>query len=173
MILVFIADSSILSSFAAARGLDLLLDALAVETIFIPPAVRREIETGLVRGSAHLQSVLDMIGSGAIAVSSIDLSDQRRMDELPGGFGPGERETLVLCQRYRATLLCNDQKVVRYCAQQAVPCLDLARLLRLLWLKDLATKAKIKTMILRMEKIEHLVFKDIDRLFAPHRDDRA
>ena len=37
MIRVFIADSSILSSFAAARGLDLLLDALSGETIFIPP----------------------------------------------------------------------------------------------------------------------------------------
>jgi hypothetical protein len=42
VILVFIADSSILSSFAAARGLDLLLDALSVETIFIPPMEKIE-----------------------------------------------------------------------------------------------------------------------------------
>lgn len=173
MTLVFIADTSILGSFAAARGLDLLLSALAVETIFIPPAVQHEIETGLARGVAHLQAVLDMMGSGNVQVLSVEPGDRTRMGGLPSGFGPGERKGVALCQRYQATLLCNDQKVVRYCVQQQITCFDLARLLRLLWLKNLASKAKIRTMIMRMEKAEHLVFKDVDRLFVlPHVVDR-
>jgi predicted nucleic acid-binding protein len=115
----------------------------------------------------HVQAIMDLIETGAIRVLDIEATDQERTAALPSSFGAGEREAVALCQRYSATLLCNDHQVQRYCAQHNVPCLDLARLLRLLWLKGIATKAKVKTMIVRMEKVEHLVFKDPDRVFAP------
>jgi predicted nucleic acid-binding protein len=164
---MFVVDTSVLSSFAAAKGLELLLTALSAEKLYIPPAVQQEIQTGLERGVVHLQVILDMLETDAIRVLDIEPIDQQNMAALPSDFGAGEREAVVLCQRYGATLLCNDRKVQRYCTQHSIPCLDLARLLRLLWLKGVATRAKVKTMILRMEKVEHLVFKDRDLVFAP------
>ena len=56
-----VSDTNVLTSFAAARGLDILLRALSVQIVFIPPAVKREIEAGLARHVRHLQSVLDMM----------------------------------------------------------------------------------------------------------------
>ena len=90
------------------------------------------------------------------------------MTTLPFGFGAGEREGVALCSRYDATLLSNDSQVRRYCKQHGIACLDLTRLLRLLWLKNVATQAHVKTMIVRMEKVEHLVLKEPERIFAPH-----
>ncbi len=163
---MFVADTSVLSSFAAARGLELVLAALQTETIFIPPAVQQEIEAGLSYGAVHLQAVVDLIRGGTFEVLEVEPADRERMVALPTGFGIGEREAVALCQRYEAVLLCNDRLAQRYCAQHNLPCLDLARLLRLLWLKGFATQAKVKTMIVRMEKVGQLVFTETDRIFA-------
>ena len=164
---MFVADTSVLSSFAAARGLDLLLDVLGVEALFMPSAVQREVQVGLERGAEYLQAIVELVKAGRIRVLTFEPTDSECVASLPSGFGAGEREAVALCQRYNATVLCNDRLVRRYCSQHNIPCLDLARLLRLLWLKGLVTKAKVKTMIVRMEKAEHLVFKDLDRVFAP------
>ncbi len=167
---MFVADTSVLSSFAAARGLALILAALQTETIFIPLAVQQEIEAGLSHGVVHLQAVVDLTTKGVLRVLEVEPADQECLATLPTGFGIGERAAIALCQRYRATLLCNDRLVQCYCAQHDLPCLDLARLLRLLWLKELATQAKVKTMIVRMEKVEQLIFTETDRVFAPPRN---
>lgn len=165
---MFVADTNILASFAAARELKLLLKALSVERIFISPAVRHEIEMGLHHGARHLQEIMDRVETGAIRVLDLEPEDQERMTTLPFGFGAGEREGVALCSLYDATLLSNDSQVRRYCKQHGIACLDLTRLLRLLWLKNVATQAHVKTMIVRMEKVEHLVLKEPERIFAPH-----
>ncbi|WP_423222487.1 hypothetical protein [Candidatus Amarolinea aalborgensis] len=162
-----VSDTNILTSFAAARALDLLLKALSVQTIFIPPAVKREIEAGLARHVRHLQPVLDMMTQGFIGVLDLESEDQARLALLPPSFGPGEREAVALCQRLGAILLCNDHQVLRYCAHQTILALDLPTLLRLLWLNGLVSQATVRTMIVRMEKIEHLVLRNADRIFTP------
>ncbi len=170
---MFVADTSILASFAAARGLKLLLAALSIETLYIPPAVRREVQAGIEREAIHLQAIMELIETGVIRVLDLELADRELMADLPTAFGAGEREAVSLCHRHGAVLLCNDQRVLRYCFAHDIPCLDLARLLRLLWLKEVATRAKVKTMIVRMERVEGLVFKGRDRLFAPPENEFA
>ena len=167
---MILSDTSILSSFAAARGLPLLLAALEGDTIFIPPAVEQELRAGLARGITYVQNVLDLIPAGQVQVLDLNESDLKCMTSLPEALGPGEREAIALCRRYRAILLCSDRRVVRYCDAQGIICLDLSSLLRKLWTEDIATRAKVKTMIVRMEKAENLVFQDQDRVFAPQKD---
>lgn len=164
---MFVADASILGSFAAARGLKLLLAVLSIETLYIPPAIEREVRAGLERSVTHLQAIVDLIETGTICVLDIEAADQELIAALPTSFGAGERQAVALCQHYGASLLCNDRQVSRYCRAHDIPCLDLPRLLRLLWLKGVATRAKVKTMIVGMEKVEGLVFKERDRVFAP------
>jgi predicted nucleic acid-binding protein len=167
---MILSDTSILSSFAAARGLPLLLAVLEEDTIFIPPAVEQELRAGLSRGVTYLQDVLDQIPTRQVQLLDLDESDLQCMTTLPKALGAGEREAIALCLRHAATLLCNDRRVVRYCDEQGILCLDLASLLRMLWTGGVATRAKVKTMIVRMERAEDLVFKDQDRVFAPQKD---
>lgn len=167
---MILSDTSILSSFAAVQGLPLLLAALEEDAVFIPPAVEQELRAGLVRGVTYLQDILDLIPMGQVQLLDLDESDLECVTLLPEALGPGEREAIALCLRHGTTLLCNDRRVVRYCDAQGILCLDLASLLRKLWTEGFATKAKVKTMIMRMEKAEGLVFKDQDRVFAPQKD---
>jgi len=167
---MILSDTGILSSFAAARGLPLLLAALEGDTILIPPAVEQELRAGLARGVTYLQNVLDLIPMGQVQLLDLNESGLECMSSLPETLGPGEREAIALCLRHGATLLCSDRRVVRYCDAQGILCLDLASLLRKLWTEGVATRAKVKTMIVRMEKVESLVFKDQDRVFAPQKD---
>ena len=167
---MILSDTSILSSFAAARALPLLLAALEEDTIFIPPAVEQELQTGLARGVTYLQDVLDLISMGQVQLLDLNESDLECMTSLPEALGPGEREAIALCLRHGATLLCNDRSVVRYCDAQGILCLDFPSLLRKLWTEGVATRAKVKTMIVRMEKAEDLVFKDHDLVFAPQKN---
>lgn len=115
---MILSDTSLLSSFAAARALPLLLVVLEEDAIFIPPAVEQELQAGLAKGVTYLQSVLDLIPRGQVQFL----------------------------------------------------CLNLASLLRKLWTEGIATRAKVKTMIVRMEKTESLVFRDRDRVFASQKD---
>jgi predicted nucleic acid-binding protein len=167
---MILSDTSILSSFAATRSLPLLLAVLEGDTIFIPPAVEQELRAGLTKGIPYLQDVLDLIPMKQVQLLDLNESDQECMTSLPEALGPGERQAIALCLRHGATLLCNDHRVVRYCDEQGILCLDLASLLRKLWTEGIATKAKVKTMIVRMERVENLVFKDRDRVFAPQKD---
>jgi predicted nucleic acid-binding protein len=97
-------------------------------------------------------------------------SDLECMTSLPEALWAGEREAIALCLRHGAILLCNDRRVVGYCDAQGILCLDLPSLLRKLWTEGIATRAKVKTMIVRMERVENLVFQDQDRVFAPQKD---
>lgn len=167
---MILSDTSVLSSFAAAQALPLLLTASEEDTIFIPPAVEQELRAGLARGVTYLRNVLDLIPRGQVQLLDLNESDLECMASLPEALGPGEREAIALCLRHEATLLCNDRRVVQYCDAQGILCLDLASLLRKLWTEGIATRAKVKTLIVRMEKAENLVFKDHDRVFAPQKD---
>lgn len=85
---------------------------------------------------------------------------------LPPSFGLGEKEAVALCLREKASLLSNEKRVVNYCLRNDIPCLNLKALLRLLWKDGLMSKAKVKTMMVRMTKVEGIVFKTTEEIFA-------
>lgn len=163
---MIVADSSILSSFAAAKGLPLLFKALQEEVIYIPPSVYRELLAGLEYGVSYLTSVIDLVEENQLRILELTKQEQEQMATLPGSFGVGEREAIAICLQRGATLLCNEKRVVDYCLQEDVLCLNLKALLRLSWKKGVVSKARVKTMIVKMSKAEGLVFKTTKEIFA-------
>ena len=163
---MIVADSNILSSFAAAKGLHLLFKVLQEEVIYIPPGVHRELSAGLECGVSYLITVVDLVEGNQLCVLELTEQEQEQMATLPGSFGAGEREAIAICLRRGATLLCNEKRVVNYCLQHNIPCLNLKALLRFLWKGDVVSKAKVKTMIVQMNKVEGLVFKTTREIFA-------
>jgi len=63
--------------------------------------------------------------------------------------------------RTSATLLSNEKRVVNFCLRQGVKCLDLVTLLRYVWLRGVATRAEVRTLIRQMERVEGLVIKGV------------
>lgn len=163
---MIVADSNILSSFAAAKGLPLLFKVLQEEVIYIPPSVHRELSAGLEYGVSYLIAVVDLIEGNQLRILELTEQEQEQTATLPGSFGAGEREAITTCLQRGATLLCSEKRVVNYCLQHNISCLNLKALLRLLWKKGVVSKAKVKTMIVRMNKVEGLVFKTTKEIFA-------
>ena len=163
---MIISDSNILSSFAAARSLPLLFAVVGEDTIYISPAVYRELQEGLVRGLSYLSGILELIESKRIRLLAVTDQDWEQMALLPVSFGDGEREAVAMCIRVKATLLSNEKRVVNYCDRSGVVCLNLKTLLKMLWSDDIASKSKVKTMMKRMAKIEGFVFKNPQEVFA-------
>jgi len=163
---VIVADSNILSSFAAAKGLPLLFKALQEEVIYIPPSVHRELSAGLEYGVSYLIGVVDLVEGNQLRILELTEQEQEQTATLSGSFGAGEKEAIAVCLQRGATLLCNEKRVVNYCLQHNIPCFNLKALLRFLWKKGVVSKAKVKTMIVRMNKVEGLVFKTTKEIFA-------
>jgi predicted nucleic acid-binding protein len=163
---VIVSDTSTLSSFAAARALNLLFAALHVEVIYVPPAVQVELSAGIERRIAHLQQIQDLFETGRLQVVELTEDEDIFQSSLPATLGRGEREGIALAIGRGARLLTNDSRALSICRRHNIPHLNLNALLRLLWLEGVATKAKVKTLITRMSKVEGLVFKDRGEIFA-------
>jgi predicted nucleic acid-binding protein len=163
---VIISDTNILSSFAAAKGLPLLFDILHEDVIYISPSVHQELLEGLAYGVSYLAEVIRLVERGKLKVLEITEQDRRQVASLPPSFGPGEKEATVLCLREKASLLSNEKRVVNYCLRNDITCLNLKALLRLLWKDGLVSKAKVKTMMVQMTKVEGIVFKTTKEIFA-------
>jgi predicted nucleic acid-binding protein len=124
-----VADTSILSSFAAADALPLLLKALRVDALFIAPAVYKEISVGLAEGYEHLQVLQTAVESHQLEILPLTELETVTGSRLPASLGQGERESIVLAERLAANLLSSDKKVITYCKQHQVRHADLFALL--------------------------------------------
>lgn len=163
---MIVSDTNTLSSFAAARALDLLFAALHVEVIYVPPAVQAELSAGIERRIVHLQQIQDLFDAGRLQVVELTEDEDVFQSSLPATLGRGEREGIALAVGRGARLLTNDNRALRICRCHNIPHLNLNALLRLLWLEGVATKAKVRTLMTRMTKVEGLVFKDRGEIFA-------
>ncbi len=160
---MIISDTNILGSFAAARAIPLLLKTLQVDIVYVPPGVYDELAAGQAAGVEHLGIIEDLVGAGSLRLIELTEKDRTRMASLPPSFKRGEREAVAIAMRTGATLLSNEKRVVNFCLRQGVQCLDLITLLRYVWQRGVATKARVRTLILRMEKVEGLVIKNASR----------
>jgi predicted nucleic acid-binding protein len=158
------SDTNILGSFAAADALPSRFAVLVTDVITIPPAVEAEIEAGVARGAAHLQQLLDMVAGGRLVVVTLAAT-------LPRKLNAGEREAIGLAAQQQAVLLTNDRRALSYCTTAQIATLDLKQLLRGLWVRKVVTRADVRTMIARMERVDRTVFleRDLQQVFAPRR----
>jgi len=131
--MLFISDTNILSSLAAADALSFLLCLFPNTIIYIPPAVHQELQIGLERGKTYLNLVLQRIKTGDIQVIDLLEQEQKSIDNLPKKLNRGECEAIALAQNRQAALLSNDKRAIRYCQQQYIEIIDLSDLLRLFW----------------------------------------
>lgn len=168
--MIVISDTNILSSLASASALKLLFDLYPSANIYIPPAVYQELQAGYTCGYRYLSPVLQAINEHKIEVLGLSATEKSLMLPMPKKLNAGECEAIALSQIHQGTLLSNDKRAIRYCEKQNVEALNLADLLRLLWIKRFITQKEVKSLIAKMNAIEGLILSQaaLNTVFAPH-----
>lgn len=167
--MIVISDTNILSSFAAANSLTLLLQLFENTIICIPQSVYEELQHGLESERTYINTALQAIDSGKIQLLALSASEKRQSIPLPNQLNAGERDGIILAQAHQARFLSNDRRAVRYCKENNIKVSDLPDLLRLLWLRRIVSQDEIKSIIDRMASVEGLTLSKaaLNLIFAP------
>ncbi len=163
--MICVSDTNILSSFLGVGRLELLLAALGADHLLVPPQVLDELEIGVIRG--HLTNdTLQAALVSSVRTIAIEAMDEQRIQLMPSAFGAGEQQAVALAIRLSVPLLSNDRRVVTYCRDQHVLCLDLPTVLRLIWRNATASQDEVRALMQGMTRHEGIVFRHAERIFA-------
>jgi predicted nucleic acid-binding protein len=166
---IVVSDTNVLSSFAAAEALPLLFRLFAQTQFYVPSAVHEEILTGFDRGNTYLQTILQAVADGLIIVVDLSQGEKQALAGYPSRLNQGEREAIAITVTRQATLLSNDKRALRYCRQHQIRAVSLVDLFRLLWVRRIVSQEDVRTVIARMEQVEHLILTaaQVQVVFAP------
>ena len=167
--MIVISDTNILSSLAVADAFELLPRLFSRAELCIPPAVHRELQTGLSRKQTHLKIILQAVETNKLKVLELSSQEQELAQNLPGKLNAGECEAIALAQNRQAPLLSNDKRAIRYGDQSGIEVMDLPTLLNLLWTRRLISKNEVGQLIEKMAARENLKITPTQRarVFAP------
>ncbi len=153
---MIVADTSILSTFARIKRLDLLFAAAEADFLHLPPAVEKEIKLGLQKGRHFLQPIIDAL-SAATQFQPLKLTAEEKglISTLPKSLHAGEKEGIAIClNRIGLRFLTNDKRAHNFCITNNIFSLDLKRILRQLWKTGHCTKEEVRMLMDDIEKSE-------------------
>jgi len=153
---VIVVDSNILSTFARVNALDELFRLFPREQLALTPAVRSEILDAIERGCDWLRGVLTLVESGRLQLVALTRDELLATSTLPDSLGPGEKETVAMCQARTWVLLTNDKRARNYSQEIGVEVYGLAGLLRTLWESGLRSKRFVRGLADRMESASRI-----------------
>ena len=90
--MIVVSDTNILSSFAAADSLPVLLRLFPHSRLVIPSAVQQELQAGLNAGEKHLDPVIQSIQANQIEVASLSAEEEFLTYGYPLSLNEGERQ---------------------------------------------------------------------------------
>lgn len=172
--MIVVSDTNMLSSFAAADALPVLLRLFVKTEIYIPSAVLEELKVAIQHGRSYLNVILQAIADQQIILLPLTYAENQVLTLLPRRLNAGERQAIVLAQTRKGVLLSNDKRAVNYCVQQGIQVIDLVDALRLLWIRKILSRNEIQQLIERMVLIERLTLtpEQLSIIFAPYRSRR-
>jgi predicted nucleic acid-binding protein len=132
-------------------------------------SVRQELQAGYDKGKTHLALVLQAIDARQIEVVALSSDEEQELEGYPQKLNLGERQAIALAQSRHATLLSNDKRAVRYCQQQNIRVVNLVDILRLLWIRRVASQDEVGAIIEKMQLVENLTLTPAQQaiVFAP------
>jgi predicted nucleic acid-binding protein len=166
---IVISDTNILSSFAAANSLDILLHFFSHSPIYIPPAVLEELQVAIAKDRDYLNTLIKAIDEQQIIILLLTTDELDLLPSLPNRLNIGERQAIILAQQRHGMLLSNDRRAVRYCEQQGIRSLELVDILRLLWSRKICSRHEVQQLIEQMQRVERLALTEeqLSIIFAP------
>ncbi|MDZ7289408.1 MAG: hypothetical protein ONB44_11110 [candidate division KSB1 bacterium] len=157
---MIVADTSILSTFARIQRVELLFAVAETDSLYLAPAVIKELKGGLQKSLNFLQPIIhDLAGGTRFYAVDLTPDEKSLTNTLPSSLNAGERESIALClKRIGSKLLTNDKRAHNYCKANHIPSLDLKLVLRQLWKSNHCTKEEVCSLMEEIEKNEPGMF---------------
>ncbi len=162
---MILVDNNILSTFARVGELKLVFGLFLRSKLGVTPAVLAEMDQALAQSCHWLEEVKRLLGSGLLELAAPRAEEILVADSLPVSLGPGERESIAICQIRLWTFLTNDRRARNYCRQAGVRVYNLADLLAAIWRGGLRSHQFVQELCGRMEAAEGMTIPNKDSIF--------
>jgi len=162
---MILLDNNILSTFARVAQLELVFRLFPKDELGIPPAVHDEMMKAIRLGCSFLESAAAMIRAGRLQIVSLTSDEVASKQSLPGSFGGGDLDCIIICHTRGYPLLTNDRRVRNYCRSHGISVFDLPQLLRALWENGILAKRRVRRLVKEMEQAENMVIKNKEAIF--------
>lgn len=162
---MILVDNNILSTFTRVGELELLFDLFPRTKLGVTPAVLEEMNEAIRQGCHWLEEVKRLLPSGRVQAVAPDTEEVLIADLLPSSLGPGESESIAICQNRRWIFLTNDKRARNHCRQAGLRVYDLAALLGALWRGGIRSLLFVQELCARMEAAEGMTITNKDAIF--------
>jgi predicted nucleic acid-binding protein len=149
-----IIDTDILSMFAKAHEIDLLIKLLGKDQIGMTSAIADEISIPLQYGYDFPLQVLSQIP--VVPISSAVGEEFVRLQTSVESLGRGEREAMAFCRINAAIFATNDAVAREFALTQGIKVISLQALLRGLWVSGLRSKGETQELLERIKHADYL-----------------
>jgi len=162
---MILIDNNILSTFCRVDQLDLLFRLFPKDSLGVPPAVYDELTEAVRLGCHFLEPAARLIDQGRLEIVPLTANEIAAKPKLPGSFGAGDADCVVIAQQRTTPLLTNDRRVRNFCREQSLTVFDLPQLLRALWENGVLSRNRVRRLADEMEAAENMVIRNKDAIF--------
>jgi predicted nucleic acid-binding protein len=163
---MILLDTNIVSTLALIGALDVLFALFVKDKIGVTPAVYAELVTGVREGRQFLQSAIERVESGKLALLVLTAEEVIQHLRLPTSLADGEGESIALCKSRGAAFVTNDRRARNFCLSEGIEVFDLIDVLRSLWKLGVCSKHRVRRLVRDIETKEGMVIKRKEEIFA-------
>lgn len=142
---MIIVDADILSMFAKAGSLNVLIEFFGKEQIGMTPAIADEISVPLQYGYSFPLQILSQIP--VVPISKSVGKEFLQLQTTAASLGGGEREGIAFCKVEGAMFATNDSTARRFAKMQGIEVISLQAFLRTLWVSGVRSKQEAKELL--------------------------
>lgn len=152
--MIVIVDTDILSMFAKAQALEVLMELVGPEQLRITPAIADEISIPLQYGYHFPKQILSLIP--VVDLSPPVVREVMRLKIAALSLGRGEREAIAYCQMETAIFITNDVAAQQFAQKQGVAVISFQGLLRSLWVGGIRTLVEVRELLEQIKQADRL-----------------
>lgn len=161
--MTIIFDTDIVSMFAKAKSLDILIVLLSGIKLSITPKIKDELSIPLEYGHSFPEDIFRKFD--LIIPDKDDYVEYERLKSLYPYLGKGELEALAVAKKKGYILAVNDHKAFEVALKEKITPVNVHIILKTLLKKKILNKEEISALINKLEESDNTVIKGKDNIF--------
>ena len=161
---MIIFDTDILSMFAKAKALNVLLNLLSGFRLCITPKIKEELSVPLQYGHSFPREIFNKFE--VIFPTEEEYLESERLQTLYSFLGKGELEAIAMAKIRKCVFSSNDLKAFNAALKEEITVINVHIILRTILRKKILNKSDLKELIQRLETSDNARIKDVDKIFV-------
>ena len=161
---MIIFDTDILSMFAKANVLDVIVEALSRFKLCITPKIKEELSIPLEYGYSFPEEIFKRFE--VIVPTKKEYLEYEKLLVLYPFLGKGELEAISIAKMRNCLFATNDLKAFNVALKEKVLPINVHNILKILWEKKFYNKSELLNFIQKLERADNTKIKDIDKIFT-------